>query len=187
MEPSNEDESSNNQTIFNQTNKVDYLIQWRDTAFQAAITKLTESGGKAESVLQTGEAFGRGLFSEIIQNKPQDWTLDQWLDTTINTIMKPIGTTMQIQEIGEDFVKTQLIQCPLHEQTNEFNIVGLFNYGFIRGLLRSAFPQGELLMASTIATKTPLTEFIFKANATYQDRNERERIKQFYKTRKLDE
>jgi hypothetical protein len=187
MEPSCEEEPSNNQTIFDQTNKVDYLIRWRDTAFQAALNKLTDSGGKAEPVIQTGEAFGRGLFSEIIQNKPQDWALDQWLDTTINAIMTPMGTTMQIKEIGEDFAKTQLIQCPLHEQTSEYNIVGLFNYGFIRGLLRSAFPRGELLMGSTMATKIPLTEFIFKANATYHDRRERERIKQFFKTRKLDE
>ena len=58
--------------------------------------------------------------------------------------------------------------------------------GCIRGLFLSAFPNGELLMGSTMALGAPVTEFTFKSNASYKDRFERQRVKNLFTiTKKL--
>jgi hypothetical protein len=156
-----------------------------NTAFNVALGKLLDTNGNIETVVQTGEAFGRGLFSEFINEKPEEWTIKEWLEATMENIFNPMGNAFTFTRIDDDKASTVLSRCPLHESSNEHNVVGLFTYGFIRGLLRSAFPDGEVLMGSTMAKEAPMTEFIFKTNASNRDRFERERVKDFFMTRKL--
>ncbi len=169
------------------SDETEYLSKWRDNAFNVALGKLLDTNGNIETVLQTGEAFGRGLFAEFIKEKPKEWTMKEWLDSTVETIFNPMGNLFTFTEIDSDEAKSVLTRCPLREKSNEHNVAGLFTYGFIRGLLLSAFPNGELLMGGTMAKDVPMTEFIFKANASYIDRFERERVKNFFVTRKLDD
>ena len=140
-----------------------------------------------ETVMQTGEAFGRGLFADFIKDKPSEWTMEEWLDSMVEHIFNPLGNNLTVSKITNDEVKSFLTRCPLQENTNEPNVASLFTYGFIRGLLLSAFPQGELLMESVKKGEgSPITEFIFKANALYKDKFERERVKSTFNiTKKL--
>ena len=112
--------------------------------------------------MQTGEAFGRGLFEDSIKEKPEKWTMEEWLSSTVEHIFNPLGNAFTFSEIADDEVKSLMTRCPLHENTNEPHVASLFTYGFMRGLLLSAFPHGELLMGDIVETEgRPKTEFIF--------------------------
>lgn len=156
----------------------------RDTAFNVALGKLLDTNGNVETVMQTGEAFGRGLFADSLKEKPEEWNIREWLESTVENIFNPMGHAFTFTEIAADKAKSMLTRCPLHENTNEHHVAGLFTYGFIRGLFLSAFPEGELILGSTMAKDDPMTEFIFKTNASYRDRSERERVKNFFITAK---
>lgn len=156
------------------------LSKRRDAAFNVALGKLLDSNGNIETVLQTGEAFGRGLFTEIISENSKEWTMKEWLDSTMENIFEPMGNVFKINKIADDEVESFLTRCPLHQDTDEPYVASLFTYAFIRGMLKSAFPNGELLMGDTMAEGAPMTEFVFKTNASYRDRFERERVKNYF-------
>jgi len=155
-----------------------------NTAFSVALKKLLDKHGNVESVIQTGEAFGRGLFTEFIEEKPNEWTMKKWIDVTTENIFDPMGNSFTIAEIENDSARSLMTKSPLQEYKDEENVVSLFTYGFIRGLLLSAFPKGELLMGSTMILGDPITEFTFKSIASYKDRFERQRVKNLFTTSK---
>lgn len=163
------------------------IAKRRDIAFSVALGKLLDTNGNLETVMQTGEAFGRGLFTDYIKEKPNEWTMEEWFDATVEHIFNPLGNAFTFSKISTDEVQSLLTRCPLQENTNEPQVASLFTYGFMRGLLLSVFPRGELLMGSTQQVDgSPMTEFIFKTNALYKDRGERERVKaSFNITKKL--
>lgn len=181
------DETLSNDNFIWKTKQItnEELSNRLNTAFNVALGKLVDTNGNIETVVQTGEAFGRGLFAEFIIEKPEEWTIKEWLDLTVENIFSPMGNAFTFTKIDDDEATSVLTKCPLHESSKEYNVAGLFTYGFIRGLLLSAFPRGEVLMGSTMAKETPMTEFIFKTNASHRDRFERERVKDFFTTRKL--
>jgi len=156
----------------------------RDTAFSVALGKLLDTHGNTESIMQTGEAFGRGLFAEFMQEKPDEWTMKEWLDVAMEHIFNPMGTSFTLAEIENDGARSLMTQCLLHENSEELHAASLFTYGFIRGLFLSAFPKGELLMGGTMALGSPVTEFTFKTTASYKDRFERQRVKNLFTTTK---
>ena len=168
-----------------ESEKNEYLQRWRDTAFTAALDKILETNGNVEAVLQIGEAFGRGLFAEFLREKPVNWTMQEWFEHIMETVLEPMGTGFSFEEVTADQVKTVMMKCSLHDQSQEFNVVGLFTYGFLRSLFRSAFPEGELILGNTLADASPMTEFVFKAHASHRDHFERERVKEFFATRKI--
>jgi hypothetical protein len=151
-----------------------------DTAFNVALGKLLETHGNMETVLQTGEAFGRGLFAEFISEEPNEWTMKKWLDTVMESIFAPIDTSFTHAEIESDKARSLMTHCSLQENSDETHAASLFTYGFIRGLLLSAFPKGELLMGSNMALGAPLTEFTFKTATSHMDRFERQRVKNLF-------
>lgn len=158
-----------------------------DTAFNVAIGKFVDSNGDLETVMQTGEAFGRGLFEDYIKEKPTEWTMEDWINSMEEHIFNPLGNSFTFSNISEDKVESVLTRCPLQENTDESQVASLFTYGFMRGLLLSAFPNGELIMGDTIEEESSkMTEFVFKTSALYRDRFERERIKSSFSiTKKL--
>ena len=103
------------------------------------------------------------------------------------TAFSPTGRTLILLSLAKEGFRKHLLENPLQENTNEPHVASLFTYGFIRGLLLSAFPRGELLMESaTEAESSPIAEFIFKTNALYKDKFERERVKSTFNiTKKL--
>ena len=166
--------------------KPEEISKRADTAFNVALEKLLETHGTAETVMQTGEAFGRGLFAEFIQEKPEVWTMKEWLDVITETILEPMGNSFTLAEVETDKARSLMTQCSLQEKIDETHVASIFTYGCIRGLFLSAFPNGELLMGSTMALGAPVTEFTFKSNASYKDRFERQRVKNLFAiTKKL--
>ena len=185
MEKSVRNEESKDHAAWDtRPSKSEEISKRRDTAFTVALGKLLDTHGNIESVMQTGEAFGRGLFAEFIQEKPEEWTMEKWLDVTMENIFDPMGTSFTLAEIENDKARSLMTQCLLHENSEEPHAASLFTYGCIRGLLLSAFPKGELLMGRTMALGAPVTEFTFKTTASYKDRFERQRVKNLFTTTK---
>jgi hypothetical protein len=131
--------------------------------------------------MQPGEAFGRGLFAERLIEKPPEWTIKEWVESTKEDVFEPLGTGFSFTEISQDAAKTLIMRDPLRARSQESTAASLFTYGVMRGLFLSAFPKGELLMGDTI--KTPdvdALEFTFKTHASVKDRFERERVKRSF-------
>lgn len=158
----------------------------RDTAFDVALGKLLETNGNLETLMQLGEAFGRGLFNDYIKENTSDWTIERWVDTTVEKIFNPLGNTFDFSKISKSEGKSRLTRCPISEKTNEPQVAILFTYGFMRGMLLSAFPKGELLMDNSCSDEYLLPQFTLKIKALYRDKGERERVKAcFNSTKKL--
>ena len=183
-EPAQKKESQDHVVWTTTSSMSESIVKRRDTAFHVALGKLLETHGNAETVMQTGEAFGRGLFAEFIEEKPDEWTMKEWLDATIENIFDPMDTSFTIAEVRTDKARSLITQRLLPENSDESHVASLFTYGFIRGLFLSAFPKGELLMGNTMALGPPVTEFTFKTNASYKDKFERQRIKNLFTTTK---
>lgn len=165
-----------------QPKEVEELLRRREIAFDITRGKFNDSNGNSELAMRAAEAFGRGLFAEHIKEKPEEWNMIDWLESTAGQIFNPLGTGATFTKITEDEARSLMFRCLLHEDSNEEHMASLFTYGFMRGMLLSAFPNGELLMKSDLAKGAPMTEFIFKANATDEDRLERERVKNSFES-----
>ena len=174
-------ESGDRTVWITQPNEIENIMDKRETAFNIAKEKLTNEPDKIETAMQIAEAFGRGLFEEFINNKnSEEWTMEKWVKPIVGNIFNPMGTTATFTKITEDEAKSLIFRCQLHENSKEPHIASLFTYGFLRGLLLSAFPDGEILMGSSMAQGAPMIEFTYKTNATEEDRLERKRIKEVF-------
>ena len=173
-------ESKDRTVWITQPNETEMLLKRREIAFNVAKGKLADSNGNIETVMQTAEAFGRGLFEDYLKKDSNDWSMDSWVKPMVENVFNPMGTGATFTKITEDEAKSLIFRCPLHENSGEPQMASLFTYGFLRGMLVSAFPDGELLMGSSIAHGAPMIEFIFKADATGDDRIERERVKKLF-------
>lgn len=150
------------------------LISRHHSAFEAALDQLKTGYGTPDSVMRMGEAFGRGLFAERIKDKTSDWTMKQWLQEIEQDICESLGTEFTFTKISPDVMTTFMNRNPLAQTSQDQTAASLFHFGVMRGLFRSAFPQGELVISELKDHEQP--EFIFKANASAKDRLERERI-----------
>jgi len=135
--------------------------------------------------MQTGEAFGRGLYAQKVKEKSLDWTINDWFQEIEKDVLKPLGTEFTFTKISHDVASTFMNRNPLTQKSTERKVESLFNFGVMRGLFLSAFPKGELLMHETPAIPQP--EFILKAHASAKDRFERERIVQRFNILKKDD
>jgi hypothetical protein len=160
------------------------IKKWRDSAFQTALEKFRYGHGNPETVMRTGEAFGRGLFTQAVHEKSLDWTIQKWLQMTEEDVLKPLGTEFTFTKISPDAMTTFMDRNPLNKVSKESTIASLFMYGVIRGLFLSAFPKGELLLNE--ANIGGSSEFIFKAHASIKDKGERERVKRAFAALKKD-
>jgi len=154
--------------------KEQQLTSWQHSAFQAALEQLKTGHGTPDSVMRMGEAFGRGLFAERIKDKTPDWTMKQWLQEIEKDVCEPLGTEFTFTKISPDVATTFMNRNPLAQTSQDQTAASLFHFGVMRGLFRSAFPQGELVISELKDHEQP--EFIFKANASAKDKLERERI-----------
>lgn len=178
----------NGRTVWmNDPIEIEGIKQRRDIAFNIALERLLETNGNIETVMQTGEAFGRGLFEDLIKEKPEEWTMEAWLISIVKNIFNPLGNVFTFSKISKDEVKSILTRCTLQENTDESLVASLFTYGFMRSLLKSAFPKGELILGNTTDSEDCyVNEFVFKTSALYKDKFERERIKSSFSiTKKL--
>ena len=178
--------SSENQTVWmTQPKEIEAIMQRQETAFATAQGKYEESGN-IEMAMQTAEAFGRGLFADMIKEKPKDWTMKEWINIIAREVLNPLGTGATVTKLAEDVVETHLFKSSLHEAEEDQHLASVFTYGFLRGILLSAFPKGELLMNTSIAFGAPTTSLVFKAHASIGDSGERERVKTLMTTMKTE-
>jgi hypothetical protein len=161
------------------------ITKWRDTAFQAAVEKLHETHGKYETVMQTGEAFGRGLFVDQLRGQSSEWTTKKWVETAEKDVLRPLGTEFTFTKISDDTVTVFLNRNPRHHRSDENAVSSVFTYGAMRGLFLSAFPKGELLLHEP--TTGDQQELIFKTHASAIDKFERERVKRALSSPKTDD
>jgi len=164
---------------------VEQMRRWHASAFQAAVEKLRESHGNAETVMQTGEAFGRGLFSQKMQEKNHQWTVAEWLEKAEENVLGPLRTEFTFTRNAPDAATLFIERDPLASHTKESTVASLFMYGVMRGLFQSAFPEGELLCKG--AFRGDSSEFILKAHASQSDHSERERVKRLFTVVKKDQ
>lgn len=158
-------ESGNNIVWVTQPNEINTMLKRREIAFNVAKGKLLDSNGKIETVMQTAEAFGRGLFSDFIKKESDDWTIREWLNPIVENILNPMGTGATFTKITDEEADSLIFRCQLHEETEDPHMASLFTYGYLRGMFLSAFPDGELLMERSMAQGAPMMKFTFKANA----------------------
>jgi len=178
--------SSEHQTVWmTQPKEIEAIMKRQDTAFATAQGKFEETGS-IEMVMQTAEAFGRGLFADTIKDKPADWTMKDWMTTIAREVLNPLGTGATVTKLTDDIVETHMFKSTLHEAEENQHLVSVFTYGFLRGMLLSAFPKGELIMNTSIAFGAPTTSLVFKAHASTEDSGERERVKTLVTTMKTD-
>jgi len=164
----------------------DTILKRREQAFHIAMGKLKEHNNP-ETVMQTAEAFGRGLFSDFIQEKPTRWTMEEWIKPVVEKIFNPMGTAATFTKITEEEAKSVVFRCPIQQKSKEACSHCSFSYGFVRGLFRSAFPNGEVVMGNIMVDGAPMCEFTFKTNPTDEYDMERERVKQLFTKQNMDE
>jgi len=181
-EPLKKIESGNNIVWVTQPINVKNLIKRRGLALNIAKGKTSDSG-KIETAMQTAEAFGRGLFEEFVKENAKEWTMDEWVKPVVKNVFNPLGTGATFTKITDEEARSFVFTYMQNEEdSNDPNMSSLFNYGFLRGMLLSAFPNGELIMESSMIQGAAMDKFIFKANATEEDKIERERIKKSFTT-----
>lgn len=150
------------------------LSNWQESAFHAAVEKLQTAHGNLDSVMRTGEAFGRGLFVQQIKEKSPEWTIKEWVQEIEKDVCGPLGTEFTFTKISHDVATTFMNRNPLAQTFQERTAESLFNIGVMRGLFLSAFPHGELVINEQKNKDQP--EFIFKTNASAKDKLGREKV-----------
>lgn len=184
MEPTSKKEPSENLTgKLVDLQKTSSIVKWRDSAFTAAVDKFVKTNNKAETVMQTGEAFGRGLFTELLGHTAKQWTIKQWLDITTSQVLTPIGTPLKCTTLTQE-AAVSTVQKNISMETSQQEISSLFTFGLLRGLFLSAFPDGELLLENIEAADLSQTQVIFKTHASFKDKFERERVKHVFTSMK---
>ncbi len=164
---------------------VEQMRRWQESAFQAALMKLRETHGNAETVMRTGEAFGRGLFSQKMQDKTHAWTIGEWSEKAEERVLAPLRTEFSFTRMSPDTATLFIERNPLAKDTQERTVASLFMYGVMRGLFQSAFPDGELLCNGVSLGDS--SEFLLKAHASLGDRAERERVKRLFTVGRKDQ
>ena len=156
----------------------DTLRTWRNTAFNAAKDKYHHNHDNIETILQTGEAFGRAVYDAHLQ-RTHDWDLDD-LCTEINTLFLPLGDSFEITGGHHDMALTFLRRHTLVHNHQDWPLDTLFTYGTLRGLFLSAFPHGELIVQSEMLNDHHPSSLMFKLHPSSLDRLTRERVKEAY-------
>jgi hypothetical protein len=176
--PRNHNKAGNERSWEDEVSDAEQLIRWRDSAYRVALERFSNNPGNAEAVMQTGEAFGRGHFSQKKHEKHQQWTVGEWLEKAEEIVLAPLNTEFTFTKLSPDAAKLFIDRDPLNQKTKESQVASLFMYGVMRGLFQSAFPKGELLFNET--GKCDSSEFVFKAHASLKDQCERERVKRMF-------
>ncbi len=160
------------------------ISHWYDSALRAALDKLQQDHGNADTVMRLGEAFGRGLYAQRLKEKSSRWTIKEWVGELQKDVYKPFGTEFQFTKISPDVATTFMARNPLRHISQEHAAATLFDFGVMRGLFLSAFPKGELLLSKEKTIDYP--EFILKAYASAKDKCERERVLRMFTILKKD-
>lgn len=170
-EPFKKFESGKNTVFITRPKEIKELIERKRIALKIAKQKMINSGGKIENAMQIAEAFGRGLYEDFIKIDDLDqWTIKEWIKPLIEHIFNPLGTGATFTRISNEEANTLVFRyMSLKEEQKEPYLSSLFTYHLLRGVFLSAFPQGELIMKSSMALGAPVDEFTFKAYATEEN------------------
>ncbi|MDI6916946.1 MAG: hypothetical protein QMC80_04025 [Thermoplasmatales archaeon] len=164
-----------NHTVDRLASTGDTILPLMETVF-GVVDKKTSS----EITLKAAEKLGLNVFDEHIKEKTVEWTTKTWTETIARFVFNPQGTGIVFSEISKDRIVAHVIKCPTPGRASKApHLTCPFSYGYARGLWKKAFPDGELLMAGTMAHGAPTCEFIFHVKAGKEHAEMREKIKKY--------
>ena len=99
-------ESGDRTVWITQPDEIENILNRRETAFNIAKEKLASEPGKIETAMQIAEAFGRGLFEDLVKKNSNEWTMEKWVKPIVGNIFNPMGTTATFTKISEDEAKS---------------------------------------------------------------------------------
>lgn len=172
-------ESGGNVVWITQPKESEKFLKRREVALKIAKEKLEENGGRIEPAIHIAEAFGRSLFEEYIKKEAIEWkTMDQWVKPVVKNVFNPMGTAATFTNITEDEAKSFVFRYKENDyDASDPYLSSLFTYGFLKGMLRSAFPEGDLILHSSMANGSQADEFTFKKKVITEITNETEQNK----------
>lgn len=154
-----------------QPKEAELILKRQQKALDIAWGKVNDTG-KIETALFTAEAFGRGIFADFVEAKGKKWTMEKWIKPVVENVFNPMGTGATITDISDDAVTSMVFRYNNENEDVNPYMFSLFNYGFLRGMLKSAFPDGELLLKRSMADGYPVDMFMFKAKAGADDKKD---------------
>ena len=173
-------ESGDSTVWITQPKETENFLKRREVALKIAKGKFEDSGGKIEPAIQIAEAFGRGLFEEYIKKESREWTtMDQWVKPVVKNIFNPMGTAATFTDITEEEAKSFVFRYKENDYDSaDPYLSSLFTYGFLRGMLLSAFPEGDIILRSSMADGSQADEFTFKIKVNDEEKHEIEQNKE---------
>ncbi len=130
-------------------------------------TFVREKKANSKVVLESAERFGRNIFRECVGER-KIWTPYDWVTECITKVFNRQGTGVTFT-LKED-VTAIIHKCPTPERARiSPEVACAFSWGYVRGLWKSAFPDGEAVIRSTMALGYPTCEFVFKVKADEND------------------
>lgn len=156
-----------------QDSKNTSLKKKREDAYESLLEAINNDTD-FDTLLEIAEDFGKQTFKDQITETTQDWTMEDWIDPVVEKIFNPMGAAGTFTKIADDEIHSLVFRCP---STQESWSSCLFSYGFTRGLVKSVFPQGEVLMGKTMSNGAPMCEFIFKAKPTPEEKTKSKEMK----------
>ena len=105
--------------------------------------------------------------------------MDQWVKPVVKNIFNPMGTAATFTDITEEEAKSFVFRYKENDYDSaDPYLSSLFTYGFLRGMLLSAFPEGDILIHSSMADGSQADEFTFKIKVNEEEKHEIEQNKE---------
>ena len=164
-----------NHTVDALVSTVGTILPLMETVFDVLDKKAS-----GEITLKAAEKLGMNIFDDYIKEETIEWTTKTWTETISRFVFNPQGTGIVFSEISKDRIVAHVIKCPTPGRAGKApHLACPFSYGYARGLWKKAFPDGELLMAGTMAHGAPTCGFTFHVKAGKGHTEMREKIKKY--------
>ncbi|MEW6069191.1 MAG: hypothetical protein AB1485_01100 [Candidatus Thermoplasmatota archaeon] len=134
----------------------------------------------SELVISSAEELGRLVFDKRVGKRIEKYTPMEWAKITSTYIWNSQGTGIVFSEISNEKIVSHVFKCPTPERAGKAPHISCpFSWGYARGIWRSAFPDGEVLMGGTMAHGAPTCQFLWYVKTNKKLSEERERVKRY--------
>ncbi|MDI6855828.1 MAG: hypothetical protein QMD21_03465 [Candidatus Thermoplasmatota archaeon] len=161
----------------------EFTIRVGDYAILALTDSIFGSLDKNEAsevVITAAEELGRLVFEKRVGKKIEKYTPMDWARLTSGYIWNLQGTGIVFSEISDEKIVAHIFKCPTPERAGKSpHIACPFSWGYARGVWKSIFSEGEVLMGGTMAHGAPTCQFFFYVKAGRELSEERERVRRY--------
>jgi hypothetical protein len=134
----------------------------------------------SEIIITAAEELGRLVFEKRVGKRMEKYTTMGWAKITSANIWNLQGTGVVFSEISDDKIICHVFKCPTPERAGKApHIACPFSWGYARGVWKSAFPEGEVLLGGTMAHGAPTCQFLWYVKAGKELSEEREKVKRY--------